>query len=63
LVDLQEDSGERGRNRTYNLLIKNSEPPVADKENKAVSPAESGKVRQNPQPGRNREEEEDYYGA
>jgi len=39
------------------------ETPVADKENKAVSPAESGKVRQNPQPGRNREEEEDYYGA
>ena len=46
--------GERGRNRTYNLLIKSSATPVADKEDKGLSPADSGKVVQNPQPPRNK---------
>ena len=30
MVDLQEDSGERGRNRTYNLLLKRQAREIND---------------------------------
>jgi hypothetical protein len=42
--------------RTTDLRIMSSEPPVADKEDKGLSSAESGKVPQNPQPPRNKEQ-------
>jgi hypothetical protein len=38
-------------------------PVIENKANQQDSSAESGKIRQNPQPGRNQEKEEDYYGA
>ncbi len=41
--------------RTRNQQIMSSAAPVADKEDKGLSLAESGKVRQNPQPPRNQE--------
>jgi hypothetical protein len=53
--------GERGRNRTYNLLIKSHNAAPENKANQQLSSAKSGKVRQNPQPPRN--QEDDYYGA
>ena len=40
--------GGGGRTRTYDLRIMSSEPPVADKQDKGVSSADSGKVLQNP---------------
>jgi hypothetical protein len=64
LLQVLDKIGGGGRTRTYDLRIMSSEPPVADKQDKGVSSAEPGKVRQNPQPRRNRDEEdEDYYGA
>jgi hypothetical protein len=47
-------SGEPGRTRTCNPLIKSSLTDVAAKEDKPLSSAKRGKVRQNPQPRRNR---------
>jgi hypothetical protein len=47
--------GERGRNRTFNLLIKSSEAPITDREDKELSSAESGRILQNPQLPRNNE--------
>jgi hypothetical protein len=37
--------GGGGRTRTYDLRIMSSEPPVADKQDKRLSSAESGKIR------------------
>jgi hypothetical protein len=45
------------------MLIQSPKDPSENKANKELNSAESGKVRHNPQPGRNQEEEEDYYGA
>jgi hypothetical protein len=45
--------GEPDRTRTCNPLIKSSPTDDVAKEDKAVSPAESGKVRQKAQPRRN----------
>ena len=56
-----EKDGERGRNRTYNLLIKSPNNAPENKGNQQVRSEDSGKVRQNPQLPRN--QEDDYYGA
>jgi len=48
--------GERGRNRTYNLLIKSHSTPPQDQQDKACGSVESGKVLQNPQPRRNQKD-------
>ena len=53
--------GERGRNRTYNLLIKSQKTAPENKANQQLSSAKSGKVRQNLQLPRN--QEDNYYGA
>jgi len=53
LIDL---IGGGGRTRTYDLRIMSPETPVADKEDKGLSSAESCKVLQNPQPTRNKTE-------
>jgi hypothetical protein len=45
------------------MLIQSPKTPTENKADQQDSSVESGKVRQNPQPGRNQEEEEDYYGA
>jgi hypothetical protein len=50
---LRGKSGEPGRTRTCNPLIKSSPTDSAAKEDKADSPAESGKIRQKAQPRRN----------
>jgi hypothetical protein len=46
--------GEPGRTRTCNPLIKSPPTDIAAKEDKPVRSAKHGKVRQNPQPRRNR---------
>jgi hypothetical protein len=46
--------GERGRNRTYNLLIKSPNAPSQDQSDSASTSENSGKVLQNPQPPRNK---------
>ena len=48
--------GERGRNRTYNLLIKSHKTIPANQQDSSPTPADSGKVLQNPQPPRNQEQ-------
>jgi hypothetical protein len=48
------DSGERGRNRTYNLLIKSHNTFPANQQDSPLPSADSGKVLQNPQPPRNK---------
>jgi hypothetical protein len=58
-----ESIGGGGRTRTYDLRIMSPTPVTENKLDQQFRLAESGKVRQNPQPGRNRAEEEDYYGA
>jgi hypothetical protein len=47
-------SGERGRNRTFNLLIKSQPSPSQDQQDSPSNSEESGKVLQNPQPPRNK---------
>jgi len=46
----------RGSTPNDDLRIMSPETPVADKEDKGLSLAESGKVLQNPQPTRNKTE-------
>jgi hypothetical protein len=48
--------GERGRNRTYNLLIKSHNTPAPDQQDQALNSAESGKLLQNLQPRRNKKD-------
>jgi hypothetical protein len=50
----QGKSGGGGRTRTYDVRIMSSATPVADKEDKGLSPADSGKVVQNPHLPRNK---------
>jgi hypothetical protein len=54
---LIEKDGERGRNRTYNLLIKSHNTFPANQQDSPLPSAESGKVLQNPQPPRNQEQQ------
>ena len=49
--------GERGRNRTYNLLIKSPNSTTANQQDRPLPSADSGKVLQNPQPRRNKTEQ------
>ena len=53
-LQVAEKNGERGRNRTYNLLIKSQSATSDSKQNKPLPPADYGKVRQSPQPPRNK---------
>jgi hypothetical protein len=46
--------GERGRNRTFNLLIKSPNTPSKSTIDTASPSADCGKVQQNPQPPRNK---------
>ena len=48
--------GERGRNRTYNLLIKSHSTSSQDQLDTGLRSENSGKDLQNPQPPRNKKE-------
>ena len=48
-----EEAGRRGGTRTPDPRIRNSLTPPDSKEDQQLTSAESGKVRQNPQPPRN----------
>jgi hypothetical protein len=50
--------GERGRNRTYNLLIKSHNSIPSNQQDSPLPSANSGKVLQNPQPRRNKKTEQ-----
>jgi hypothetical protein len=55
-IEMLKEFGGGGRTRTYDQQIMSPEPPVADKDDKGLRSAESGKVLQNPQPPRNQEQ-------
>jgi hypothetical protein len=52
--DYAENLGGPGRTRTYNQQIMSQGTDSDNKENPALPSADSGKVRQNPQPPRNK---------
>jgi hypothetical protein len=54
LVQVVEEFGGGAWTRTTDLRIMRSATPIADKEDKGLNPADSGKVLQNPQPRRNK---------
>jgi hypothetical protein len=54
LIDYAENAGGPGRTRTYNQQIMSQGTDSDNKENPALPSADSGKVRQNPQPPRNK---------
>ena len=45
--------GGGGRTRTYDLRIMSASPPTENKADQQLSSEEPGKIRQDPQPGRN----------
>jgi hypothetical protein len=49
--------GGDGRTRTYDPRIMSASPPTDSKEDQQLSSEESGKTKQNPQPGRNQQTE------